>query len=49
MYGDVVLDMKPTSKEEIDPFEQIMEGRMARDGTKGIVKAGNRIIGYKEE
>ncbi len=25
MYGDVVLDMKPSSKEEIDPFEQIIE------------------------
>ena len=25
MYGDVVLGLKPTSKTEIDPFEQIME------------------------
>ncbi|MCX7665478.1 MAG: pyruvate, phosphate dikinase [Gemmataceae bacterium] len=25
MYGDVVLDLKPTSKKEIDPFEQILE------------------------
>ncbi len=25
MYGDVVLDMKPRSKEEIDPFEEIIE------------------------
>ncbi len=25
MYGDVVLGMKPVSKEEIDPFERIME------------------------
>src|SRR5438874_7048611 len=25
MYGDVVLDLKPTAKTEIDPFEQIME------------------------
>ena len=24
MYGDVVLDLKPTSKSEADPFEQIM-------------------------
>ncbi len=24
MYGDVVLDLKPTSKTEIDPFEHIM-------------------------
>lgn len=25
MFGDVVLDMKPHSKEEIDPFEEIIE------------------------
>ena len=25
MYGDVVMDMKPASKEEIDPFEEIIE------------------------
>ena len=25
MYGDVVLGLKPTSKTEIDPFENIME------------------------
>ncbi|VAW18104.1 Pyruvate,phosphate dikinase [hydrothermal vent metagenome] len=25
MYGDVVLEMKPASKEEIDPFEEIIE------------------------
>jgi pyruvate,orthophosphate dikinase len=25
MYGDVVLDLKPTSKTEIDPFEHIMD------------------------
>jgi pyruvate,orthophosphate dikinase len=25
MYGDVVLDLKPTSKTEADPFEHIME------------------------
>src|SRR6056297_3234845 len=25
MYGDVVMGMKPASKEEIDPFEEIME------------------------
>ena len=25
MYGDVVLDMKPTSKIDIDPFEEILE------------------------
>ena len=26
MFGDVVLGMKPESKEDIDPFEEIMEG-----------------------
>ena len=25
MYGDVVMGMKPESKEDIDPFEEIME------------------------
>ncbi len=25
MYGDVVLDLKPASKEDIDPFEEIIE------------------------
>lgn len=25
MYGDVVLELKPASKEEIDPFEEIIE------------------------
>ncbi|MCL2623800.1 MAG: pyruvate, phosphate dikinase, partial [Planctomycetaceae bacterium] len=25
MYGDVVLEMKPTSKTDIDPFEEILE------------------------
>ena len=25
MYGDVVLGMKPTSKEDIDPFEAIID------------------------
>lgn len=25
MYGDVVMDMKPKSKEDIDPFEEIIE------------------------
>ena len=25
MYGDVVLGMKPQSKEDIDPFEEIMD------------------------
>ncbi len=32
MYGDVVLGMKPASKEEIDPFERIMEEVKERKG-----------------
>jgi len=32
MYGDVVLDMKPESKEDIDPFEEIMEEVKAAKG-----------------
>ncbi|MDP8267329.1 MAG: pyruvate, phosphate dikinase [Candidatus Tenebribacter davisii] len=33
MYGDVVLDMKPKTKEDIDPFEEIIEELKE---TKGI-------------
>jgi len=32
MYGDVVLGMKPESKEDIDPFEEIIEGIKASKG-----------------
>ncbi|MBS9768908.1 MAG: pyruvate, phosphate dikinase [Flavobacteriaceae bacterium] len=32
MYGDVVLGMKPESKEDIDPFEEIMERLKAKRG-----------------
>ncbi len=32
MYGDVVLGMKPQSKEDIDPFEKIMEEMKASKG-----------------
>jgi pyruvate,orthophosphate dikinase len=34
MYGDVVLDLKPTSKTEIDPFEHILEGLKHEKGVK---------------
>jgi pyruvate,orthophosphate dikinase len=34
MYGDVVLDMKPTSKTDIDPFEEIMEEMKHKKGVK---------------
>lgn len=32
MYGDVVLGMKPESKEDIDPFEEIMEALKEKRG-----------------
>ncbi|NQV41516.1 MAG: pyruvate, phosphate dikinase [Candidatus Marinimicrobia bacterium] len=32
MYGDVVLGMKPESKEDIDPFEEIMEALKEAQG-----------------
>ncbi|OFX82327.1 MAG: pyruvate, phosphate dikinase [Bacteroidetes bacterium GWF2_33_16] len=34
MFGDVVLGMKPQSKEEIDPFEEIMEEMKHAKGIK---------------
>jgi pyruvate, orthophosphate dikinase len=34
MYGDVVLDLKPTSKTEIDPFEAIMHDLKHERGVK---------------
>lgn len=34
MYGDVVLDLKPTSKNEIDPFEAILHDLKHERGVK---------------
>jgi len=34
MYGDVVLEMKPVNKEDIDPFEEIIEQVKAIRGVK---------------
>ncbi|MDR1957929.1 MAG: pyruvate, phosphate dikinase [Planctomycetaceae bacterium] len=34
MYGDVVLEMKPTSKTDIDPFEEILERKKHQAGVK---------------
>ena len=34
MYGDVVLGMKPESKEDIDPFEEIIEGIKENKGVE---------------
>ena len=32
MFGDVVLEMKPESKEDIDPFEEIIDGMKEEKG-----------------
>ena len=34
MYGDVVLDMKPVSKEDHDPFELLIEAQKEKRGVK---------------
>ncbi len=34
MYGDVVLGMKPASKEDVDPFEEIIENVKMRRGVE---------------
>ena len=34
MYGDVVLEMKPQNKEDIDPFEEIIEKVKEKRGVK---------------
>ena len=34
MYGDVVLDMKPKSKTDIDPFEELLEAKKHKAGVK---------------
>ena len=34
MYGDVVLGMKPVNKEDIDPFEEIIEKVKEEKGVK---------------
>ena len=34
MYGDVVLDMKPKTKEDVDPFEELLEAKKQAAGVK---------------
>lgn len=34
MYGDVVLGMKPASKEEHDPFEELIDAQKEKRGVK---------------
>ncbi len=53
MYGDVVLSLKPESKESMDPFEEILSGRKAEIGVEMDVDLGvddlKDIIGrYRE-
>ncbi|MDR2684721.1 MAG: pyruvate, phosphate dikinase, partial [Prevotellaceae bacterium] len=44
MYGDVVLGMKPTSKTEIDPFEQIMDEVKEAKGVKLDTELGTEEL-----
>src|SRR5437660_11733150 len=48
MYGDVVLDLKPTSKTEIDPFEHIMHDlkheRSVKEDTDLTVKDLQELV-----
>jgi pyruvate, orthophosphate dikinase len=34
MYGDVVLDLKPKTKDDIDPFEELLEAKKEARGVK---------------
>ncbi len=34
MYGDVVMGLKPESKEEEDPFEEVLKNKKAKKGVK---------------
>ena len=34
MYGDVVMGLKPISKEDVDPFEEIIDARKKERGIK---------------
>ncbi len=34
MYGDVVLDLKPKTKDDIDPFEEILDAKKEARGVK---------------
>ncbi|MCP4130766.1 MAG: pyruvate, phosphate dikinase [bacterium] len=40
MYGDVVLDMKPENKEDIDPFEEVMDNLKEEKGVKEDLELG---------
>ena len=49
MYGDVVLGMKPVSKEDHDPFEVIIEEQKAKKGVKNDTPDDRRPQGAGEE
>jgi pyruvate, orthophosphate dikinase len=34
MYGDVVLDLKPSDKNQVDPFEEVIEEKKRQNGIK---------------
>ncbi len=53
MYGDVVLGMKPVNKEDIDPFEAIIQQVKAKRGIKqdnemGVEELKSLVVLFKE-
>ena len=53
MYGDVVLEMKPLTQEDIDPFDQILEEKKAalgvkRDDELSVSDLQDLVAKYKE-
>ena len=57
MYGDVVLGMKPASKEEHDPFEELIDAQKEKRGVKNdtdlttddLKEAGAQLQGSRKE
>ncbi|MBX9790410.1 MAG: pyruvate, phosphate dikinase [Pirellulales bacterium] len=53
MYGDVVLDLKPRDKNEIDPFEKLLEAKKHKAGVKldselGVPQLKELVAEYKQ-
>ena len=53
MYGDVVLGLKPATKEDIDPFEEIMDQIKEQKGVKNDIDLDtddlkNLVVKFKE-
>ncbi len=44
MYGDVVLGLKPTQKEELDPFELIIEAKKRKKGVTLDIELDSRDL-----